>query len=739
MAYPLITVGGRYRDVNTTLDLTNDLHLNGTSPTIQATTSGQSLTIIGGSGTTDDLILRATSGAGASGSDIILQVGNAGATEAMRILYDGKVGIGTAAPSALLEVAAADAVTNTTTTLQTLTHTTSGTAAAGFGVKNVIKLENAAGTSIDSRTEETTWFSTAAGPSDYAQYIMRLQNDTTLVPAIQIIGSTTANTTLGVNAGAVLPVNNGKQNVLIGTSAGAAIQNGWENVCVGYLAGQLFTGDLNTFVGSKVGQSATSNGTHNTCIGGQAASSLTDGDYNVFLGMSAGSTTTTGAYNILIGEACRATAATTSYQVRIGNDTYKILDGWCNADAGGTTLMGFQAAATASVADVTIASQASRAAGDLLHIDNTVGTTKLSVDYTGKITCSGGVAASGGVSGTNLSASGSTSTISLYLNDSATNTAPGVFYLSHNTTATAAAGFGTQILLRAENAAGTIDQIQTTLISTWTNATAGSETSQFRLQLRNAGAAVSDALIITSAATSVPLDSLPTPAGTPKTSGGSMADGTYYYVITALDAAGETIKSPQSSANTITGGGGAGSVELTWNAVAGATSYKVYRTTVSGTYTTPAYIGNPTVNGTAATPYVDTLLTPSAGAPPTATTTNPAIKLSSDGSSTVRGAQYVGVTSVDHTPSPYLVTAADYIIAATTAGGTLTVQLPSAVTYPNRIIIVKDVGGNAAANNITVSSAAGNIDGGATYPIDANYESVTVFSDGANWFIIAKV
>jgi hypothetical protein len=61
-------------------------------------------TLIGGTAAADDLILRATSGVGASGSDIIFQVGNNGATEALRILYDGKVVIGTAAPGHALEI-----------------------------------------------------------------------------------------------------------------------------------------------------------------------------------------------------------------------------------------------------------------------------------------------------------------------------------------------------------------------------------------------------------------------------------------------------------------------------------------------------------------------------------------------------------------------------------------------------------------------------------------------------------
>lgn len=55
-------------------------------------------TLIGGTGTTDDLILRSTSGVGAAGADMVFQVGNNGSTEAMRILNSGAIGMGTAAP-----------------------------------------------------------------------------------------------------------------------------------------------------------------------------------------------------------------------------------------------------------------------------------------------------------------------------------------------------------------------------------------------------------------------------------------------------------------------------------------------------------------------------------------------------------------------------------------------------------------------------------------------------------------
>jgi len=59
-------------------------------------------TLIGGTGTTDDLILQTTSGVGATGADMIFRGGNNGATEFMRILNGGNVGIGTTGPSARL-------------------------------------------------------------------------------------------------------------------------------------------------------------------------------------------------------------------------------------------------------------------------------------------------------------------------------------------------------------------------------------------------------------------------------------------------------------------------------------------------------------------------------------------------------------------------------------------------------------------------------------------------------------
>ncbi len=79
-------------------------HVFGTST---ITTSLTTPLVIGGTGTTSDLIHRTTSGVGATGADMIFQVGNNGATEAMRILNNARVGIGTVAPGMILEVSTA--------------------------------------------------------------------------------------------------------------------------------------------------------------------------------------------------------------------------------------------------------------------------------------------------------------------------------------------------------------------------------------------------------------------------------------------------------------------------------------------------------------------------------------------------------------------------------------------------------------------------------------------------------
>jgi len=77
-------------------------------------------------------------------------------------------------------------------------------------------------------------------------------------------------------------------------------------------------------------------------------------------------------------------------------------------------------------------------------------------------------------------------------------------------------------------------------------------------------------------------------SATPKTSGGSLPDGTYYYVFTGINQRGETTgfgiyeRPIEEISVTISGGGGNGSVEFKLSHSANATGFKVYRSTASG-------------------------------------------------------------------------------------------------------------------------------------------------------------
>jgi len=79
----------------------------------------------------------------------------------------------------------------------------------------------------------------------------------------------------------------------------------------------------------------------------------------------------------------------------------------------------------------------------------------------------------------------------------------------------------------------------------------------------------------------------------------------------------------------------------------------------------------------------------------------------------------------------------DILNVTYTATGAVTITLPTAQCVAGRTIVIKDAGGNAGTNNITIDTEGSEtIDGAATEVISSNYDSVTIYSDGSNWFTI---
>ena len=102
----------------------------------------------------------------------------------------------------------------------------------------------------------------------------------------------------------------------------------------------------------------------------------------------------------------------------------------------------------------------------------------------------------------------------------------------------------------------------------------------------------------------------------------------------------------------------------------------------------------------------------------------------------INGSQTVKETTVNSATYDLLVT--DYIlnVTYTSTGAVTSLTLPTAQVVKGRIVIIKDSGGTAGTNNITIDTeGAETIDGAATAVISSNYTSINLYSDGTNWFI----
>jgi hypothetical protein len=86
----------------------------------------------------------------------------------------------------------------------------------------------------------------------------------------------------------------------------------------------------------------------------------------------------------------------------------------------------------------------------------------------------------------------------------------------------------------------------------------------------------------------------------------------------------------------------------------------------------------------------------------------------------------------------YSATAADNTLLANTTSASVAITLPSASGIAGRIYTIKKIGTGGLDNALTITPAAGTIDGGSSFVIYNDWSYVTLQTDGSNWFIIRK-
>ena len=197
----------------------------------------------------------------------------------LKVLSDGKVGVGTSSPNNLLQVA------------------------------GLIKFDD-------------TYYNTFLGSTSGAS------NST---------GS--GNTFTGYQSG--YSNTTGTYNTFSGRYAGRLCLAGQHNSLLGYYAGSKTTGSCNTAIGSWAGNNNTS-GTANTFMGQQTGWSNTTGGANTFIGYHTGWDNTTGNYNTYIGYGAGPNGAAYSNSAAMGYNAYATASNYIKIGNSSVTTIGGQ-------------------------------------------------------------------------------------------------------------------------------------------------------------------------------------------------------------------------------------------------------------------------------------------------------------------------------------------------------------------------------------------------------------
>lgn len=199
-------------------------------------------------------------------------------------------------------------------------------------------------------------------------------------------GNITGHYNVAMGSNALRDVTTGTSNIGIGNYAGRQLTNGTHNVCIGAYTGGTSTGNYNTFIGDRAGDSNTMtlaygnigmgrqcmynlvDGEHNVCIGTYTGQYLTTGNYNTFVGRNAGGEVATGSNNVFLGNSAGA-SMTGSSLLAIGSGAAPLVYG--DFAAGHLTINDILTVALQTAAS---ASGITPAEGMIVNVSDTDGT-----------------------------------------------------------------------------------------------------------------------------------------------------------------------------------------------------------------------------------------------------------------------------------------------------------------------------------------------------------------------------
>ncbi|HEV2412550.1 MAG TPA: glycosyl hydrolase family 28-related protein [Candidatus Saccharimonadales bacterium] len=92
-----------------------------------------------------------------------------------------------------------------------------------------------------------------------------------------------------------------------------------------------------------------------------------------------------------------------------------------------------------------------------------------------------------------------------------------------------------------------------------------------------------------------------------------------------------------------------------------------------------------------------------------------------------------GFSGVTTTTSSYSALPTDTDILCNQSAA-ITITIPNPANMASRVLVIKDISGTAATNNITITPSSGTIDGASSKVLITNYDVVQLVTDGTNWY-----